>query len=106
MSRRIKKDDMVLVVSGDDKGKRGRVLKVYPDTNRIIVEGVNNVRKAIRRTQDNPRGGHIDKEAPVNMSNVMLVCGKCNKTTRIAVKTMEDGNRMRYCKKCDAELGG
>ncbi len=68
---KIRRDDMVIVLSGDDRGKTGKVLEVYPKRQRVLVEGVNLIKRAIRKTQDNPRGGIIEREAPIHVSNVM-----------------------------------
>ena len=97
----VKKDDTVVVISGDDKGKKGKVLKVSPAERKIIVDGVNVVTKHQKaRNQQNP-GGLIKKEAAIDASNVMLVCKKCGKATRVAMK-IEDGKKVRVCKKCGA----
>ena len=85
MPARIRKGDMVAVVAGDDRGKRGRVLKILPAKNRVIVEGVNLVYKHLRRSQQNPQGGRIHREAPVHMSNVMPVDPETNEATRVSM---------------------
>ena len=90
MSRRVRKGDMVAVVSGDDKGKRGRVLRVISDKNRVIVEGVNLIYKHLRRSQQNPQGGRIRREAPIHASNVMPVDPESNKPTRIRMRAEGD----------------
>ena len=91
MSRRVRKGDVVAVVSGDDKGKRGRVLRVLPAKNRVIVEGVNLVYKHLRRSQQNPQGGRIRREAAIHASNIMPIDPETNKPTRIRMKP--DGSR-------------
>lgn len=112
MSRRIRKDDQVMLMVGDEKGKKGRVLRVFDETGRALVEGINLVRKASRKTPQNPRGGFVQKEAPVALAKLQYVCGKCGKPTRLGVKVLheEAGKKkritMRYCKKCQAEIGG
>ena len=93
---KIKKGDTIQVITGNDTGKSGRVIKVYPDTNRIIVEGVNRVKKHTRPTQDNPQGGIIEKEATIHISNVMLVAG--GKPTRVSFKFLEDGRKVKFAK--------
>ena len=93
---KIKKNDVVKIISGNDKGKEGRVIKVYPDANRIIVEGVNRVKKHTRPTQDNPQGGIVEKEATIHISNVMLVAG--SKPTRVGFKFLEDGRKVKFAK--------
>ena len=93
---KIKKGDTIQVITGNDTGKSGRVIKVYPDANRIIVEGVNMVKKHTRPTQENPQGGIIKKEAALHISNVMFIAG--GKPTRIGYKTLEDGRKVKYAK--------
>ncbi len=96
----VRKNDTVLILSGENGGKQGKVLKVYPKQNRLIVEGINFVKRHTKPTQKNPKGGIVEKEGPVNASNVMVVCGKCGQPTRIGTKIMNDGERIRMCKKC------
>ena len=96
---KIKKGDTIQVITGNDTGKSGRVIKVYPDANRIIVEGVNRVKKHARPTQDNPQGGIIEKEATIHISNVMLIAG--GKPTRVGFKTLEDGRKVKFAKTTD-----
>ena len=93
---KIKKGDTIHVITGNDTGKSGRVIKVYLDTNRIVVEGVNMVKKHARPTQDNPQGGIIEKEAAIHISNVMLVVG--GKTTRVGYKSLDDGRKVKFAK--------
>ncbi len=99
----IKKGDKVHVLAGKDKGKEAAVLRAYPEKQRVVVEKVNVVKKALRPTQQNPQGGISSIEAPIHVSNVAVVCPACKKPTRIAVKR-EDGKKVRYCKKCDKPL--
>ena len=98
----IRKNDNVLVVTGKDRGKRGRVLKVLPVKNRVIVEGVNMIK---RHTKANPgkniKGGIVEREASVHASNVQLVCPECGLQTRIGRKTLGDGRKVRICRKCE-----
>ena len=98
----IRKSDNVLVVTGKDRGKRGRVLRVAPDKNRLVVEGVN-LNK--RHTKPNPgkqiKGGIVEREAPVHASNVQLVCPECGAQTRIGHKILGDGRKVRICRKCE-----
>ena len=94
---KIQKSDTIQVITGNDTGKSGRVIKVYPDINRIVVEGVNRVKKHARPTQDNPQGGIIEKEATIHISNVMLVAG--SKPTRVSFKFLEDGRKVKFAKK-------
>jgi large subunit ribosomal protein L24 len=97
----IKKNDTVVVIAGNEKGKRGRVLSVMPSENRIVVESVNIVKRHMKPNRRYQQGGIIEKEAPLNRSNVMLVCPKCDKPTRIANTILEDGRKVRSCKKCN-----
>ena len=98
----IRKNDTVLVIAGKDRGKRGRVLKIDPDENRLIVEGVNMIK---RHTRPNPskniKGGIVEREASVHASNVQLVCPECGAQTRIGRKILGDGRKVRVCRKCE-----
>lgn len=97
----IVKNDTVLVLTGKDKGKTGRVLAVFPKEERVIVEGVNFIYRHTRPSQKNPQGGRVEKEAPIHVSNTMVICGKCSKPTRVGYKILANGEKERYCKKCD-----
>jgi large subunit ribosomal protein L24 len=101
---RIKKDDKVKVLTGKDKGKIGKVLKVVKKTNRVVVENINVVKVHQRPTQANPQGGIVDKTMPINVSNLMVMCNSCVKATRIGIKQLEDGKRVRICKKCNQQI--
>ena len=96
---RIKKGDRVRVMAGNDRGREGEVLKVFPATNRVIVEKVNMIKRHQRPTKVNPRGGIIEKEAPINAANVMLICPSTKKPTRIGKAILSDGSRARVSKK-------
>ena len=96
---KIRKNDNVRVISGNDKGKEGKVLKVFPTTGKIIVEKVNMTKRHTRATKDLPQGGIIEKEGPINVSNVMLVCPNTGKPTRIGKDVLSDGSRARVSKK-------
>ena len=98
----VKTGDTVVVISGKDKGKQGKIQKSFPAVEKIIVEGVAMVKKHQKPRGQGMPGGIIHKEAPIDASNVMLLCSKCNKPTRIAYKVLEDGTKVRYCKKCNA----
>jgi len=101
---RIAKNDTVMVIAGDYRyrGKTGRVLKVFPDSRRIIVEKVRFVKRHTRSMlQQGRQGGIVEKEAPIHVSNVMLVCPKCGKPTRLGTTKLADGTRERVCKKCN-----
>lgn len=96
----VRKGDKVLVSSGDDKGKKGRVLKVVTDKNRAIVEGVNFVKKHTKPSQKNPQGGIVEKEAPIHASNLRLVCPGCGESAGVSRKRDADGKARRICKSC------
>jgi large subunit ribosomal protein L24 len=98
-------NDTVEIISGDDRGVRGKVLKVDRRAGKLIVEGVNRVYKHVRRSQRNPQGGRLSKEMPISLSKVQLVCQKCGQPTRTAARYLDDGSKERYCKKCGARLG-
>ena len=91
----VKKNDIVVVVAGDDQGKKGKVLKAFPSEGRIIVEGVNYIWKHVRRTQKTPAGGRVQKEAPFNASNVELFCPRCNKGVRAQSRRDDKGKKLR-----------
>lgn len=97
----IKKDDKVKVLSGKDKGKIGKILKVIQNKNRVLVENINMVKKHSKPTAQNRQGGIVENEAPIHWSNVMLMCNKCMAPARIAMTRLEDGKKVRTCKKCD-----
>jgi len=96
----IKKGDTVLVTTGKDAGKKGKVLRVIPLKNRVVVEGVNRVKKHQRPSRAIPQGGILKIESPLNASNVMLVCNKCSKPTRLAKTLLDSGEKVRVCKQC------
>jgi large subunit ribosomal protein L24 len=98
---KIKKDDNVIVVAGKDKGKKGKVRFAYPEKKQVIVEGINFIKKHSKARGAVKQAGIIDLEAPVHISNVMLVCDKCSKPSRIGYKKMEDGRRVRFCRACN-----
>ena len=96
----VKKGDNVMVIAGKDKGKKGKVLKVFPKDNFVVVEGVNIVHRHTKPTQQLPQGGIIENEGKIHASNVQMICPRCNSTARISKKFLEDGKKVRYCKKC------
>ena len=96
---RIRKGDMVKVIAGNDRGKIGKVLKVFPETNRVIVEGVNLIKKHSRPTQKNRRGGIIEKEGPIHSSNAIFFDPRSNTVARIGHRSLADGKRVRINKK-------
>ena len=100
----IKKDDTVIVLSGKDKGKQGKVLEVMPRDRKVIVEKINVVSRHTKPRREGEEGGIIKKEAPIYACKVMRVCPKCNKPTRPASKLQADGKKVRVCKKCGAEI--
>ncbi len=97
---KIKKNDTVTVITGKNRGKKGKVLRVMPQAGRILVEGVNLMKKHMRPTRDNPKGGIVAVERPVHRSNVMLFCPRCSEPTRVGMKALSDGTKKRICKKC------
>jgi large subunit ribosomal protein L24 len=100
----VKKNDLVKVIAGKEKGKSGRILRVLPRKNRIIIEKINFVKKHSRPSGQTRQGGIIEREAPINVSNVMVVCEKCNVPVRIGKKILDDGKKVRMCKKCGEVL--
>jgi large subunit ribosomal protein L24 len=98
----IRRGDTVLVLTGKDRGLRGKVVRALPKENRAVVEGVNKVKRHQKPTPANPQGGIITREAPIHASNLMLVCPHCHKPTRIGHRVDEQGNRTRACKRCGA----
>ena len=102
---RIKKGDSVLVIAGDDRGKIAKVLKVFPNRNRAIVEGVNFIKRHTKQTQRAQKGGIIEKEAPVNLSNLLVFCPRCSSPTKVSFKVLEGEagekySKVRICRKC------
>ena len=100
----IRKDDTVVVLSGKDKGKQGKILSVDPKAGKVIVEGINMVSRHQKPRRQGEEGGIIKKEAPMYACKVMRVCPKCGKATRPAHKLLADGKKVRVCKKCAAEI--
>lgn len=101
----IKKDDIVEVVAGDDKGKRGRVLSVDHEANKVLVEGINKVYKHLKPNRRNQQGGRLSKEMPVAVSNLLLICPQTNRATRVGVRYLPDGSKERYSKRSGAAMG-
>ena len=97
---RLKKDDKVKVVAGKDKGKIGKVLKIDRQKGRVLVENINVVKRHSRPSAQNRQGGIVEREAFINVSNVMLMCSKCMEASRIGAKVLEDGKKVRVCKRC------
>jgi large subunit ribosomal protein L24 len=106
----IRKDDQVEVIAGDDRGtpqtrRFAKVLRVLSARNKIVVEGVNRVYKHMRPSNKNPQGGRLSKEMPIDVSNVMLFCPKCSRGVRVGHRYSDDGQKQRYCKRCQQGLG-
>jgi len=97
---KIKKNDMVYVLAGKDRGKTGRVFRVYPSKGRALVEGINYVKKHARKSQADQKGGIIQKEMPLHLSNLALHCKNCNKSARVGISVLADGTKSRFCKRC------
>ena len=103
----VRKDDMVQVMTGDDaeKGRARRVLRVLPDVNKVVVEGVNRVYKHVKPNRRNPQGGRLSKEMPIAAANVQLWCPTCKHGVRVGKRYTDDGRKERFCKKCGTALG-
>ena len=101
----IRVDDTVEVTTGEDRGTRGKVLRVNRAAGKLVVEHVNRVYKHVRRSQKNPQGGRLSLEMPISTSNVLLVCEKCAAAARMGARYLDDGSKERYCKKCGAGNG-
>lgn len=100
---KIKTNDMVLIISGKDRGKKGKVTTSIPEKNRIIIDGMNIRKKHVRPKKEGEKGQIVEVPAPLNVSNVKLICPKCKKATRIGYKVVEK-NKFRMCKKCNQEI--
>lgn len=97
---KIRKEDNVLVITGKDKGKKGKVRFVYPKQNRVLIEGVNMIKTHSRARQQVRQAGIIEREAPIAISNVMIICTRCNKPARVGFKILDDGRKVRICRSC------
>jgi large subunit ribosomal protein L24 len=100
----IKKDDFVQVIAGRDRGKRGKVLRVLPQDGRIMVEGIQMIKRHTRATQRRQQAGIIEREGKVHVSNVMLICTKCDRGVRVGHRVLESGQKVRVCCRCDEVL--
>jgi len=99
----LKKNDLVVVVRGKDKGKQGKVLKLFPETNRVIVERVNFCKHFVKADRSrNVQGGVMEKEAPIAVANVMLFCAECGQGVRARTRRLEDGSKIRLCHRCES----
>jgi large subunit ribosomal protein L24 len=96
----LKKDDQVEVITGKDKGRVGKILRVLKDQDKVVVERINMIKRHTKPTEMNQQGQIVDKEAPIHVSNIQLICPECTKTGRIGKKTLEDGTKVRFCKSC------
>lgn len=101
----IKKNDRVMVIAGREKGKIGKVLKVFPEKGRLLIEKVNMIKRHTKATKVG-QGGIMEKEAPLHVSNVMIMCDKCSAPVRAGRKALEDGKSVRVCRKCGEQLEG
>lgn len=101
----IKKGDQVYVIAGKDRGKSGRVMQVYPQAGKVLVEGVNNIKRAVKANPSkNIKGGIVEREAPLDASNVALICPETNAPTRVGYKILEDGSKVRIARKSGAVI--
>ncbi len=101
---KIRRNDIVQVIAGRDKGKKGKILRLFPGYNRAIVEGINLVKEHRRRTQQDQQGGISQVPSPIHLSNLKLICKNCNKPTRVGFLMLADGSKARICKKCKEPL--
>ena len=101
----IKKNDKVIILSGKEQGKIGNVLKVDIEKERAIVEKINVVKRHTKPNAANAQGGIVEKESPIHISNLMIICNKCAEPTRIGKRILDDGSKVRFCKKCDEIIG-
>ncbi len=101
---KLKKGDRVLILTGKDRGRKSKIMRVLPRENRVVVEGVNMVKKHARPTREMMQGGIIDQEAPIHVSNVQLICGNCGKPTRTGIRVLANGRRVRECRKCQETI--
>jgi large subunit ribosomal protein L24 len=101
---RIKRDDLVLVIAGKDRGKQGQVRQVFPRENRLVVQGVNMIKRHMRPRAMGTQAGIIEKEAPIHVSNVMLICKSCGKPARMTIRVRPDGVKARVCRICGEDI--
>jgi len=101
---KIKRGDKVEVLTGKYRGRQGKVLKSFPESERVVVEGVNLVKRHTRPSQENPQGGIVTKEAPIDVSNIALICDSCSRRIRVGYRIDADGVKKRICRKCGADL--
>lgn len=101
---RLKKGDTVMVIAGRERGKTGKVLSFHTEAGKVIVEKLNMIKRHTKPSQKTRQGGILEREAPLAVSNVMFFCGNCQKPVRVGIKTLDDGRRVRVCKKCQDVL--
>ncbi len=104
LNTRIRKGDLVRVITGKEKGKEGNVLSVSPAKQAVFVEGLNLFKRATKASQGNPKGGFVEREGRLHLSNVMLLCASCGKLARIGAKILPDGKKLRICRRCEEVL--
>lgn len=97
---KVRKDDTVMVLTGKDSGKKGKVHRVLPEESKVIVSGINMIKKHQKPQGTTRQAGIIEREAPINISNVAVICGKCDKPTRIGYRVLADGSKARFCRAC------
>lgn len=102
--KKIRRDDTVLVITGKDRGKRGTVRRVLPREERLVIQGVNMVKRHMRPRSPTQPGGIVEREAPIHVSNVMLICRNCNKPARVGFRLREDGTKVRVCRACGQDI--
>ena len=98
---KVHKGDTVLVIAGKDKGKSGKVLRLIPKKDRVLVEKINMVKRHMKPSQQARQGGILEKQSPIHVSNLMLICSKCTDPTRVGYKVLDDNRKVRFCKKCE-----
>ncbi len=101
----VRTGDTVIAVAGKDKGKTGKVLRVFPPKGKVIVEGINFVKKHTRPRPPQQQGGIAQQESPLQISNVMLYCSRCNRGSRLGKRKLEDGTKVRFCRRCNEQIG-
>jgi len=101
---KIRKNDTVVIIAGKDKGKKGKVRRALPKDDRVLVEGLNMIKRHSRARRAARQAGIIELEAPIHVSNVMLLCNKCAKPTRVGFKILDDGKKVRICRSCQGEI--
>ncbi len=101
----VKKNDQVIVTAGKDQGKQGKVLRVFPDRNRAVVENINFIKRHTRpNPQRNIKGGLVERESPLHISNLQVICVECNRPTRVGFSILTDGSKVRVCKRCGGTI--